>query len=56
MSGDVSEADLAMSEEDRQMIINDVHIIIHAAATIRYIRICILAVARGFVHLAVGYS
>ncbi|XP_026740172.1 putative fatty acyl-CoA reductase CG5065 [Trichoplusia ni] len=36
VSGDVSEADLAMSEEDRQMIINDVHIIIHAAATIRF--------------------
>nr|ARD71193.1 fatty acyl reductase [Spodoptera exigua] len=36
VNGDVSEPDLGMSPEDRQMIINQVDIIIHAAATIRF--------------------
>ncbi|CAH0602077.1 unnamed protein product [Chrysodeixis includens] len=36
VSGDVSEPDLAMSEPDRQMVIDDVNMIIHAAATIRF--------------------
>ncbi|XP_063836686.1 putative fatty acyl-CoA reductase CG5065 [Ostrinia nubilalis] len=36
ISGDVSEPDLAMSEADRQLLIENVDIIIHAAATIRF--------------------
>ncbi|CAH2988364.1 unnamed protein product [Chilo suppressalis] len=36
ISGDVSAPDLAMSEEDRQKIIEEVDVIIHAAATIRF--------------------
>lgn len=35
VSGDVAEPDLAMSPADRQMIVEKIHIIIHAAATIR---------------------
>ncbi|KAL0809207.1 hypothetical protein ABMA28_011431 [Loxostege sticticalis] len=36
IAGDVSEPDLAISEADRQTLIDEVDIIIHAAATIRF--------------------
>lgn len=36
IAGDVSEPDLAMKPEDREKMINEVDIIIHAAATIRF--------------------
>ncbi|KAJ8706200.1 hypothetical protein PYW08_010826 [Mythimna loreyi] len=36
VNGDASEPDLGMSEQDRTMVINDVDVIIHAAATIRF--------------------
>ncbi|XP_068623501.1 fatty acyl-CoA reductase 1-like [Battus philenor] len=36
IDGDVSEADLAMSNDSRQYIIDNVDIVVHAAATIRF--------------------
>ncbi|XP_075988837.1 putative fatty acyl-CoA reductase CG5065 [Anticarsia gemmatalis] len=36
IGGDVAEPDLALSAEDRQLICNNMHIIVHAAATIRF--------------------
>ncbi|CAB3257576.1 unnamed protein product [Arctia plantaginis] len=36
VAGDVAEPDLAMSPADRQMVAEKIHIIIHAAATIRF--------------------
>lgn len=37
IAGDASLPDLGLRAADRQKIIEDVHIIIHAAATIRYV-------------------
>ncbi|XP_038219899.1 putative fatty acyl-CoA reductase CG5065 [Zerene cesonia] len=36
VSGDVIEPDLGLSDEDRNIIINEVDIIVHAAATVRF--------------------
>lgn len=36
ISGDVAEADLALSPSDRKLVIEEVDVIIHAAATIRF--------------------
>lgn len=36
IAGDVSAPDLAISPEDRQLLINEVNMIFHCAATIRF--------------------
>ncbi|VVD01911.1 unnamed protein product [Leptidea sinapis] len=36
VSGDVSEPDLGLSDADRQMLVDEVDIIVHAAATVRF--------------------